>query len=214
MGRENKKDAITKLHREEIMKSAEKMFAEKGFAQTTIADISKASEYSRRTIYAYYERKEDILHHIILKGLLVLKQNIENIMKDNSGFLQRYYCICDAMAQYHNDYPHSLNSVNQADTNKMDFNHLSSTVKNIFSLGEEINDLIARFIEQGKESGDVRKDVSVMPTVYLLWANISSLLSLVQTKETFLSKSLDISETDFLEYGYKQIINSILEERI
>lgn len=58
MGRENKKDAVAALNKEQIMKAAEKLFSEKGFIQTTIDDISKASEYSRRTIYAYYESKD------------------------------------------------------------------------------------------------------------------------------------------------------------
>lgn len=59
------------------MKAAEKLFSEKGYEQTTIEDISKASEYSRRTIYAYYESKEDILHHIVEKGLIELKMTLK-----------------------------------------------------------------------------------------------------------------------------------------
>ena len=55
----SKKEAVAELHRTRIMTSAERLFSEKGYAQTTIADISKASEYSRRTIYAYYESKEE-----------------------------------------------------------------------------------------------------------------------------------------------------------
>ena len=41
MGRENKKDVVAALHREQIMKAAEKLFSEKGYVQTTIDDISK-----------------------------------------------------------------------------------------------------------------------------------------------------------------------------
>ena len=55
MSRENKKEAVAALHRRQIMISADRLFLEKGFVQTTIDDISKASEYSRRTIYPYYE---------------------------------------------------------------------------------------------------------------------------------------------------------------
>ena len=60
MGRENKKAAVAALHRQQILSAAEKLFAEKGFEQTTIGEISEASAYSRRTIYAYYTSKEDI----------------------------------------------------------------------------------------------------------------------------------------------------------
>lgn len=57
MDQMSRKEAVTSLHRARIMTAAEKLFSEKGYAQTTIDDISKASEYSRRTIYAYYESK-------------------------------------------------------------------------------------------------------------------------------------------------------------
>lgn len=74
MGRENKKEAVAALHREQIMKAAEKLFSEKGFSQTTIDDISKASEYSRRTIYAYYESKDDIFVPYRRKGVDRIKK--------------------------------------------------------------------------------------------------------------------------------------------
>ena len=54
MEKMSKKEAVTALHRARIMAASERLFSEKGYAQTTIDDISKASEYSRRTIYTYY----------------------------------------------------------------------------------------------------------------------------------------------------------------
>ena len=100
MGRENKKEAVAALHREQIMKAAEKLFMENGYAQTTIEDISKTSEYSRRTIYAYYESKEDILHHIVEKGLLELKQDIENAINQGGDFITTYKAICMSIYKY------------------------------------------------------------------------------------------------------------------
>lgn len=51
-------------------------------------------------------------------------------------------------------------------------------------------------------------------TVYVLWSGITSLFSLVQTKGQYISGHYSISDKEFLEYGLKQLINSILEERI
>ena len=56
----SKKDAAAEFHRERILQAAEILFSEKGFEKTTIDDISKLSEYSRRTIYAYFSGKDDI----------------------------------------------------------------------------------------------------------------------------------------------------------
>ena len=121
MGRENKKEVVAALHREQIMKAAEKLFSEKGYVQTTIDDISKASEYSRRTIYAYYENKDDILHHIIEKGLQTLKVDIENAVNREDDFVGRYKAICMAMSKYQREYPHSVYNVNSADFSDYDF---------------------------------------------------------------------------------------------
>ena len=214
MNRQNKKEAIAALHKEQIMKAAERLFSEKGFAQTTINDISKASEYSRRTIYTYYESKEDILHHIVEKGLLILKQNIEESINLNEDFMEQYKGICFAMSKYQKDYSHSANNVNSANSANLDFNSLSDTVKHILVLGTEINNLLAEFIEGGKNKGIVHPDVVPMMTVYILWSNIDALLVLVQTKGKFIAKQFSISEKDFLDYGFRQIINSILKERV
>ncbi|WP_251387981.1 TetR/AcrR family transcriptional regulator [Mediterraneibacter agrestimuris] len=214
MGRENKKEAVATLHREQIMKAAEQLFSKKGFAQTTIDDISKASEYSRRTIYSYYESKEDILHHIIEKGLVILKQDIQNAINLNDSFIDGYKLICMAMRKYQVEYPHSVNNVNTAKFSDFDIENLSETIKHILILGTEINTILAEFIEKGKEKGIVRQDIVPMLTVYILWSSITSFLSLAQTKGQFISKQFSISENEFLDYGFKQIINSILEVRI
>lgn len=214
MGRENKKEVVAALHREQIMNAAETLFSEKGFKATTIEDISKVSEYSRRTIYAYYESKDDILHHIIEKGLLLLKSKIENAIQNNDDFITKYKAICLAMVKYQTECPHSLENVTKAKTENLSFENLSDTVKHILLLGTEINDLLATFIENGKEKHIIRHDVVPMMTVYILWSSMTSLITLAQTKGKFIYEQFNISEDDFYEYGFRQIINSILEVRV
>ena len=110
----SKKEAVAALHRARIMTAAERLFSEKGYAQTTIDDISKASEYSRRTIYAYYDSKEDILHHIIEKGLRSLKADIESAANENDGFTDAFCAVCGAMRRYRKEYPRSLDSLKRS----------------------------------------------------------------------------------------------------
>ena len=66
----------------------------------------------------------------------------------------------------------------------------------------------------GKENGIVRQETVPMLTVYVLWSSITSLLTLVRTKGKFILNQFSISENEFLDYGFKQLINSILEVRI
>lgn len=214
MGRENKNEAVAALHRKQIMDAAEKLFSQNGFEATTIEDISKSSGYSRRTIYAYYKSKEDILHHIIEKGLLFLKEEIGNALKESSDFFTRYKTICAGLVRYHKEFPHSVENVYRAETAGKDPESCSDTVKSIFSLGTEINELLSRFIEEGKKDGIVCSDVTPLMTVYILWSSITAFITLAQTKGQFIYKQFGITEDKFFEYGFRQIINSILNEKI
>ncbi|HNY65934.1 MAG TPA: TetR/AcrR family transcriptional regulator [Deltaproteobacteria bacterium] len=50
--------------RERIMESALKIFAEKGFQDATISEISKAAGVSDATVYEYFKTKEELLFTI------------------------------------------------------------------------------------------------------------------------------------------------------
>jgi AcrR family transcriptional regulator len=47
--------------RETIARVALQLFAERGYDETTLADIAEAADVAPRTIFAYFESKEDIL---------------------------------------------------------------------------------------------------------------------------------------------------------
>jgi AcrR family transcriptional regulator len=47
--------------RETIARVGLELFAERGYENTTLADIAEAANVSKRTIFAYFESKEDIL---------------------------------------------------------------------------------------------------------------------------------------------------------
>ena len=89
----------------------------------------------------------------------------------------------------------------------------SDTVKNILCLGTEINEILETLIVRGQKS-EVRKEVVPVLTVYVLSTSIDSLLALAETKGKFICAQNGMTEEEFLDYGFRQIINSILEVRI
>jgi AcrR family transcriptional regulator len=58
-------DALVELRKREILDTASRLFASKGYHQTAIADIAKALQIGHWTVYRYFENKRDILDQVI-----------------------------------------------------------------------------------------------------------------------------------------------------
>jgi AcrR family transcriptional regulator len=53
------------VHREEILRAAERVFAAKGFFQTTMSEIAEAAEFGTGTLYKYFKSKEGLYFTLI-----------------------------------------------------------------------------------------------------------------------------------------------------
>ena len=63
--------------RDAIASAALRLFAERGYDQTTLAEIAEAADVSPRTIFGYFESKEDILLCEESNFLEILKQKLD-----------------------------------------------------------------------------------------------------------------------------------------
>jgi len=66
-------------HRKEIMDAAIKVFAEKGYHEATLDEISQEAEFSKGALYLYFSNKEDILFSIlgdVFEGMAIFFRNI------------------------------------------------------------------------------------------------------------------------------------------
>ena len=77
-------ELLVKQKREEIIQAASKVFAQKGYHQTTIRDISKVSGLGPGTIYNYVKKKEDILYLVYNKLTTVLTETLIETIKNHS----------------------------------------------------------------------------------------------------------------------------------
>src|SRR5947209_3230956 len=63
--------------RDTIASAALRLFAERGYDETTLAEIAEAADVSPRTIFAYYQSKEDILFCEEPPFVEMLKQRLD-----------------------------------------------------------------------------------------------------------------------------------------
>lgn len=69
------------VRREEILDAAEKLFAAKGFDNTSTGDILDAVKIARGTLYYHFKSKEDILDGVIQRITSQLMQDASEIVR-------------------------------------------------------------------------------------------------------------------------------------
>src|SRR5215207_8860329 len=78
--------------REQIVDAAMRLFAERGFQATTIADIAMAADVAPRTFFSYFPSKEAVVFHKVDRDLDGLASALRERLPGESAFeaLQRW----------------------------------------------------------------------------------------------------------------------------
>ncbi len=90
--------------RKEILVAALAMFAEGGFHNTTMAQISKASQYPLGTIYKYFPGKKEMYHDLVIERVHELGRILYDIAhKQDVSVTDRLLSALKAQARFYRD---------------------------------------------------------------------------------------------------------------
>ncbi len=207
MGRRKKEPRS--VHRENIVSAASTLFMERGIAATSMDDIAKAAGYSKATLYVYFENKEEIVGILVLNSMKKLYDYISSALIQHETTKARYDFICRGLVQYQEEFPFYFKMV--LDKINIDFEgkEYLPEEREIYQIGEEINEKIKNFLLSGMEKGDLRNDLDIMPAIFNFWGMLSGIIQLAANKEEYIKKSMGLSKIKFLEYGFSLVYHSI-----
>lgn len=76
-------------HREEILSSAEKVFAAKGFFPTTMSDIAREAEFGTGTLYKYFKSKEELYFTLIDEKVEEINRLVKAELSQKTSAIER-----------------------------------------------------------------------------------------------------------------------------
>jgi len=207
----SKKQALTEFHRGSIMAAAERLFTAKGVEKTTMDDIAREAEYSKATLYVYFESKEEIVNAIYLNGMQMLRKRITDALRDETDWKTAYDKMCGAVTRFYEENPATYGAV-AGELAAAD--GIASEVKGyreINQVSDQVIDIMAEFLRRGEAEGYLNLEFDVRETVLLLWAAISGMVRMSHRRGEYLRATLGVEEKEFLRHGAKFILNSVLK---
>lgn len=95
----------TEARKNKVLEVATRIFAEKGFQETTISEIAKAAGASEASVYEYFNTKENLLFSIPRQHMKTLQDNLEFHLKMVRGAMNKVHAAVYMQLLYYKENP-------------------------------------------------------------------------------------------------------------
>jgi AcrR family transcriptional regulator len=147
--------------RERLFRAALELFAKKGFAETTVEDITNAADVGKGTFFNYFPSKNHILLAFGEMQLEKLHASVEEARQSNEPMPVFLRTLRARMTEEPSRNPAIVRTILQA--------HLSSLpVREAMARNHtRAQGLLTQLIQLGQDRGEVRKDLSASELAYV-----------------------------------------------
>ena len=90
------------MKREQIIEAARKLFNKYGFKKVSMDEIASSAGVTKKTVYTYFSRKEELFNYFVQEQLNNMKKVVEEIEKQNLNFYESIHQIIYKLLQYKN----------------------------------------------------------------------------------------------------------------
>ncbi len=188
----------------EIVAAAEALFSQKGFDATSMDEIAAAAQFTKRTLYQYFQNKEELYYAAALPCFTQLRACIAQAAEAGATGMQRLRLGGAGYYRFFRDHPQMLRLMGELGQVKKRFAGGGARLDALLAADNALFTWMAQAVEQGKADGSIRADVDSMQTtfsvIFLLTGFFNQLAATGETfmahfgleAETFCSKSLDL----------------------
>jgi TetR/AcrR family transcriptional regulator, fatty acid metabolism regulator protein len=190
------------LRRGQILKSAERIFAQKGYSEATISDVAREAKVSEATIYEYFPSKEELLFSIPGELLRHSKERIEFTLQFIRGASNRLRAFI-----YHYLYFYDNNPDYAAVTMMILKQNRKFLEEKAYQDVREVSRIILQILQEGIAAGEFKPDLNPNLVRSAILGTIEHMLS----RRILLGKPENLVE--FTDSLTDLIVNGIASKR-
>lgn len=216
MGVSERKQQEKEIRRNDIIEAAERVFFTKGYSTSTMDDVAKEAEFSKRTVYVYFNSKEQLYFEIMIRGwkLLntMLEEELSKLLVGNS--LQRLGQIGTTLFTFSQLQPNYFEAIMEYETSERDFEKgiTNQSREECYAEGEKIFRLLMTILQQGVEEGSIRKDLDLLNTALILWSSTIGVFNVAKKKAHYIKHYHHRNSEELIPEAFELLLTSIRNE--
>ena len=213
MGINERKEKEKQIRRNDIIDAAEKVFFLKGYDAATMDDVAKTAEFSKRTVYVYFNSKESLYFEIMVRGYKYLINMLELALSNakNRNAIERIKLIGMTLYRFKNEYPNYFNAIMCYENGEKDFENETAdhSREECYKLGERIFAYLSSALADGITEGVIRSDIDLKSTAIILWSCTMGLFNTVIKKKNYIEHYHKRDPEKLLMEGLSMLMGTI-----
>lgn len=158
-----------KLMREqEILSSAKRIFYLKGFEDASMDEIAKDAQFTKSTLYQYFENKEDLYFAVVLDEYKKLFSNLNNAFNSEQRGFMKIEQACKYFYKFYGDNPEVLRVISYQGLVRKKSVGKSKRRDELMMFNNNMFRTVAEVISEGISDGSVRPDLDAGMTAFSL----------------------------------------------
>ncbi len=157
MEQQNRRERKKEATRQKLLEVSFRLFAEQGYDQTTVDQITEKADIGKGTFYNYFPSKEAVLHEFMENLSIERGKKIWGEVMALQDTRQRLAKTYQSLAAWFEEYP-ELIRVYQLE-------RVNTKLNDPLNYRMHFEKFIAEILKMGQEMGDIRDDIDVMEMV-------------------------------------------------
>ncbi|HYE12496.1 MAG TPA: TetR/AcrR family transcriptional regulator, partial [Patescibacteria group bacterium] len=169
----------------EMVEVAERLFVKHGYEGTSMDDIAKEAEFTKRTLYQYFINKEDLFYAVVLKFSKHLNALYENSFKGKKTALEKFEGSVMQYYQFSKENPEIFRLMNYIPPTKPD-SEITPNHKELMKFHDESFKMFTEIIEEGKKDGSVSPNLDAKKAAHFaVVTTISYMNTMSRTSDSY-----------------------------
>lgn len=216
MGLTERKRQEKEIKKNDIVDAAERVFFLKGYENSSMDEVAKEAEFSKRTVYVYFSSKEQIYFEIMIRGYKLLIEMLENNFSEEcpQTAKEELHCIFYTFFSFSEKHSHYFKSIMEYETKDSDEQTGVSddSKEECYRLGEQVFGYLFNALEKGIHEGTLQSGLDSRKTALILWAFTIGVFNAGEKKCGYLKKYHHISAKEFITEAFDLVMKLIVEK--
>jgi len=204
----SKREANKAQKKEAFIKGAEELFVEKGFENTSIEEIVNRAGLTKRTLYQYFQSKEDLYYAVALKGARLLYEASIIAIEKGENAREKIRLANLAHLNFYKEHLDLFQILNYIPANKEN-SEASPHFQQVRVLDGQRMMYLASLTAVGTSDGSINPRLDMKKAVLFGFFSAFSLLYTFAFTDKSIWKALQMDEDEFLQFSFDLLADAL-----